>query len=81
MREQDLGIRHPLGGWDWDVSLLELCEHAGLCLPVLSHTEKDEAKGEIYVNAAVSESSEGSEGSDPRGESADQDDVQSVQSN
>ena len=45
MREQYLGIRHPLVGWDWEVSLLELCEHAGLCLPVFAHTEKRSSIG------------------------------------
>ena len=37
-------MRHPLGCWQWEPSGFELGEHAGLCLPVLAHTEEHEAQ-------------------------------------
>ena len=44
LRQQALGMRHPGVCWQWEISFSELCEHAGLCLPVLAHTEKNEAQ-------------------------------------
>ena len=42
--QQAIGIRHPLGCWQWELSGFELGEHAGLCLPVFAHTEEHEAQ-------------------------------------